>query len=91
MNSSILFIATVIIVLLLVLVLVTYLILIIVALRKAGTDLKQLAGGLQKVVSNTNPLGDNINTINGALSKLHSGFSSVDVNLVAIAKVLKIV
>ena len=91
MNTSFLFMATVIIVVLLVLVLVVYLILIIVALRRAGTHLKGLAGGLQKIAKDTQPLGDKVTVINGALIKLHGGLSSVDGHLVAIAKVLKLV
>ncbi|EAR16103.1 hypothetical protein [Robiginitalea biformata] len=90
MNSSTLFIATIIIVTLLVLVLVVYLVLIIVALRRAGTHLEGLAGGLQKIQDDTSPLGEKVGVINGALEKLHGGLSSVDSHLVAIAKVLKL-
>jgi hypothetical protein len=91
MDSSILFPATLIIVGLLVVVLVVYLILIIVALRRAGTNLAGLAGGLQKIVDDSEPLAGHLGTINGALSQLHGGLSSVDNHLVAIAKVLKLV
>lgn len=91
MDTSTLFIATLIIVVLLVLVLVVYLILIIVALRRAGTHLEGLAGGLQKIADDTDPLGKKVTTINGALSQLQGGLSSVDGHLVAIAKVLKLV
>jgi hypothetical protein len=91
MNSNILFPATLIIVGLLVVVLVVYLILIIVALRRAGTNLTGLAGGLQKIVDDSEPLTGHLGTINGALSQLHGGLSSVDNHLVAIAKVLKLV
>ncbi|MFC4723006.1 hypothetical protein ACFO5O_11790 [Geojedonia litorea] len=91
MDTSFLFIATLIIVALLVLVLVIYLILIIVALRRAGTHLEQLARGLQKIASDTDPLGEKVTIINGALLKLHGGLTSVDGHLVAIAKVLKLV
>lgn len=90
-DSDFLFAATLIIVVLLVLVLVIYLILIIVALRRAGTHLKGLAGGLVKIKDDTGPLGEKVETINGALGQLHGGLSSVDSNLVAIAKVLKLV
>lgn len=89
--ESILFPATLIIVGLLVLVLVIYLVLIIVALRRAGTHLENLAGGLQKIVDDTAPLSGNVTTINGALTQLHGGLSAVDGHLVAIAKVLKLV
>ena len=57
MDSTTLFLATLIIVTLLVLVLVVYLILIIVALRRAGTHLEGLAGGLQKIQDDTGPFG----------------------------------
>jgi len=86
MDSTTLFIATLIIVTLLVLVLVVYLILIIVALRRAGTHLEGLAGGLQKIQDDTGPLGEKVGVINGALGQLHAGLSSVDSHLVAIAK-----
>ena len=91
MDKSILFFATVIIVLLVVVVLVIYLILIIVALRKAGTNLEQLAGGLQKIAEDSEPLAEHLGTINGALTQLLGGLSSVDKHLVGIAKVLKLV
>lgn len=90
MDSSFLFVATLVIVGLLVLVLVIYLILIIVALRRAGTHLQELAGGLQKISEDTKPLENKVGTINGALQQLHGGLSSVDGHLVAIAKVLKL-
>ena len=63
MNSSTLFIATIIIVALLVLVLVIYLVLIIIALRRAGTHLKGLAGGLQKIQDDTGPLEEKVDVI----------------------------
>ncbi len=91
MNSSILFIATLVIVGLLVLVLVIYLILIIIALRKAGNQLQVLAGGLQKIVADSSPLAGKLGTINSALNSLHGGLSSVDNHLITIAKVLKLV
>lgn len=91
MDASILYPATLIIVGLVVLVLVIYLILIIVALRRAGTHLENLAGGLQKIANDTQPLSENLATINGALSQLHLGLTSVDGHLVNIAKVLKLV
>ena len=91
MDASILYPATLIIAGLIVLVLVVYLVLIIIALRRAGTHLKNLAGGLQKIVDDTAPLEGNLTTINGALSQLNNGLSSVDGHLVAIAKVLKLV
>ena len=91
MDSSTLFLATLVIVALLVVVLVIYLILIIIALRRAGTHLEGLAGGLQKIQDDTHPLGEKVGVINGALGQIHGGLSSVDSHLVAIAKVLKLV
>lgn len=91
MDKSILFFATVIIALLVVIVLVIYLILIIVALRRAGTNLEQLAGGLQKIADDSKPLADHLGAINSALTELYGGLSSVDNHLVGIAKVLKLV
>ncbi len=91
MTTSILFTATLIIVALVVLVLVIYLVLIIVALRRAGNHLEQLAGGLQKIADDSAPLSERLGTINNALTQLHTGLSSVDGHLVAVAKVLKLV
>ena len=91
MDASILYPATLIIAGLIVLVLVIYLVLIIIALRRAGNHLQNLAGGLQKIVDDSKPLEGNLGTINSALSQLNDGLSSVDGHLVAIAKVLKLV
>lgn len=90
MNPSILFTATLIITGLVVLVLVVYLILIILALRRAGDNLEALAGGLQQVADDSRPLADRLGTINGALSRLHDGLTSVDDHLLGIARVLKL-
>ncbi|MCG3207696.1 MAG: hypothetical protein FOGNACKC_01296 [Anaerolineae bacterium] len=73
-----------------VIVLVVYLLLIIAALRRAGDNLAQLAGGLQTVVDNTQPLGNHLTTINSALSELDGGLQAVDSNLVGVAQVLKL-
>ena len=67
MTASTLFIATLVIVGLVVIVLVIYLILIMVALRRAGTHLEKLAGGLQKIADDTEPLSGKLATINGCL------------------------
>lgn len=90
MDSSWLFPATLIVVGLVVLVLVIYLILIIVALRRAGTNLQKLAGGLQKIVDDSAPLNHHLGTINGALGSLLEGLVSVDKHLLGIARVLKL-
>ncbi|GAB4436746.1 MAG: hypothetical protein Kow0031_18490 [Anaerolineae bacterium] len=73
-----------------VVVLVVYLVLIIAALRRAGDNLAQLAGGLQIIVDNTRPLGGHLTTINGALGELDGGLQAVDNNLVGVAQVLKL-
>ncbi len=91
MDTSLLFPATLIITGIVVLVLVIYLILIIIALRRAGDHLEQLAGGLQKVADDSQPLAEHLGTIHSALTQLHGGLSSVDHHLVGIAKVLKLV
>lgn len=75
---------------LLVLVLVVYLVGIILALRRAGNELERLAGGLQKIVDNTAPLGGHLSAINGALGGLRQGLGSVDRHMVGIARVLKL-
>ena len=91
MTAYALYIATLAIVGLLVLVLVIYLILIIVALRRAGTHLKNLALGLDKIAKDTKPLEGKVGVINGALTKLSEGLLSVDGHLIKIAKVFKLV
>ena len=90
MDASILLPATLIITGLIVLVLVVYLVAIIVALRRAGNHLKALAGGLEKIVDDTEPLSGHLETINTALGQLHGGLSSVDRHLVGIARVLRL-
>lgn len=71
-------------------VLVVYLVLIIVALRQAGNHLAKLAGGLQAIVDNTQPLPGHVATINNALGTLHGGLESIDANLVGVAQVFKL-
>jgi len=74
-----------------VVVLVIYLLGIIIALRRAGTNLAKLAGGLQKIADDTAPLQTHLTTINGALGQLEEGLRAVDGNLVGVAKVFKLV
>ncbi len=73
-----------------VVVLVVYLVLTIVALRRAGDHLANLAGGLQAIIDNTQPLEEHLTTINGALGTLQEGLSSVDNNLVGVAEVFEL-
>lgn len=72
--------------LIVVLVLVVYLLGIIIALRRANQNLYQLAGGLDAIVKDTQPLSDKLGTINGALSQLLAGLLAVDEDLAAVAK-----
>jgi len=74
-----------------VVVLVIYLLGIIIALRRAGTHLEKLAGGLQKIANDTEPLQAHLTTINGALGQLEKGLRAVDANLVGVAKVFRLV
>ncbi len=74
------------VVLIVVLVLVVYLLGIIIALRRANRNLYQLAGGLDAIVKDTQPLEDKLGTINGALSQLLAGLLAVDGDLAAVAK-----
>ena len=75
---------------LVVLVLVVYLVGIIVALWRAGTHLAGLAGGLEKVAADTEPLVGRVSTINGALGSLRDRLAAVDQHLLGIARVLKL-
>ena len=76
--------------LIVVVVLVVYLVLIIVALRRAGDHLAKLAGGLQAIAANTQPLPGHLTTINNALGTLHGGLESIDDNLVGVAQVFNL-
>ena len=69
-----------------VLVLVVYLLGIIIALRRANRNLYQLAGGLDAIVKDTQPLPDKLSTINGALGQLLAGLLAVDGDLATVAK-----
>lgn len=82
---------TLVIVVAVILVLVAYLALIILALRKAGDNLSELAVGLSKIKEDSAPLNHKVGTINGALDQLHQGLASVDGHLIEIAKVLRLV
>ncbi len=86
--GAILFYITLAVVLIVVLALVYYLVSIIVALRGASRNLYQLAGGLDAIVKDTQPLPDKLGTINGALSQLLAGLLSVDGHLAAVARLL---
>ena len=86
--GAILFYITLVVLLIVVLALVYYLISIIVALRGASHNLYQLAGGLDAIVKDTQPLPDKLSTINGALSQLLSGLLAVDGHLAAVARLL---
>ncbi len=70
-----------------VIVLVIYLVGIIIALWKTKNDLAKLAGGLIAVRDNTQPLSENIESINGGLTALLSELLHVNGNLAAIVGV----
>lgn len=70
-----------------VLVLVAYLLGIIVALWHGKNSLARLAGGLQAIRDDTQPLGGHMQAINGGLSKLLEGLLAVNQDLAAIVKV----
>ncbi len=76
------------VVLIVVLALVAYLLGIIMALRGANRNLQQLAGGLEAIVKDTQPLSGKLGTINDALSQLLTGLLAVDGHLAAVAKLL---
>lgn len=76
------------VVLIVVLALVVYLLGIIVALRRASRNLAALAGGLQAIANDTEPLAARLGTINGALGQLLQGLLAVDGHLAAVARLL---
>jgi len=77
------------VILIVVLTLVVYLLLIIKALRNASKNLYELAGGLDQIVQNSQPLPEKLTTINGALAQILTGLLSVNGNLAAAAQLLK--
>ena len=89
---TILTITTICVVALVVVVLAFYLTLVLYHLRRAGTGsgshLARLAGGLEAVATNTDPLPDRLSTIRGALIELKGGLGAVDGHLSAIRGVL---
>jgi hypothetical protein len=80
---------TLIVVALVVVVLAVYLISFILALVAANRNLKQLAGGLELIASQSDPLPRELTTINGALVELLHGLQSVDGHLAGIVRVFK--
>ena len=80
---------TAVVVLIVVVALVVYLLLIIKALRAASSNLYELAGGLDQIVKDTQPLPEKLTTINGALGQLLDGLLAVNGNLAAVAQLLR--
>ena len=80
---------TLIVVLVVVLALVVYLLGIIVALRGANRNLYQLAGGLDQIVKDTQPLPSKLGAINGALGQLLGGLLAVEGDLATVAQLLR--
>jgi uncharacterized protein YoxC len=66
-----------------------YLIAIIVALSRANRHLWRLAGGLEAIETNTQPLAGHLSTINGAAGTLLEGLQKVDGSLKGIAVMLR--
>jgi hypothetical protein len=77
------------IVLVVVVVLVAYLVGIILALGRASRNLRQLASRLTAIVNDTQPLPDNLGTINGALGQLLAGLLAVDGDLADVARLFR--
>ncbi len=80
---------TLVVVALVVVVLAVYLISFILALAAANRNLKQLAGGLELIQSHSDPLPQELTTINGALVALLHGLQSVDAHLDGIVRLFK--
>lgn len=78
---------TLIVIVVVIVVLAVYLISFALALTAANRNLKQLAGGLELVQSHTDPLPQELTTINGALVELLHGLQSVDAHLGGIVRV----
>lgn len=84
--AAVLFYISLAVVAVVVLVLVVYLLGIIFALRHAGSNLQQLAGGLEAIAGHTQPLPEKVETINGALGQLLTGLLAVDGDLASVAR-----
>lgn len=80
---------TLIVVALVVVVLAFYLIGTALALTAANRNLQQLAGGLEAIQSHSEPLPQDLTTINGALVQLLAGLRSVNGHLAGIGRVFK--
>lgn len=64
-----------------VVVLAGYLIAIAWALNAARRNVRQIADGLEAIAGHTEPLGEKIGTIAGAVGQLVEGFTAVDDDL----------
>lgn len=84
-----LFYITLVVLLVVVVALVVYLLGIMMALRGANRNLTQLAGGLEAIAKDTQPLAGKLTTINGALSQLLTGLLAVDGHLGRVAALLR--
>lgn len=81
---------TLITVALVVLALAGYLIAIVWCLNDARKSIAAIADGLEAVAGHTQPLGEKLTIINGALSALLGGLRSADVHLGRAAVVFKL-
>ncbi len=66
-----------------------YLIAIIVTLARAHRHLDRLAGGLEAIEANTQPLAGHLSTINGAAGALLAGLKKVDEHLKGVTVMLR--
>ena len=60
------------------------------ALRDASRSVAAIADGLEAVQTHTVPVGEKLETINGALTALAGGFHVVDNHLAAAARVFRL-
>lgn len=74
---------------LLVLALVVYLSAVLIALLQAGRHLSRLQSHLGRALTDTEPLGNRLETINGALQQLGTGLGAVDRQLAGIVGLFK--
>ena len=68
-----------------------YLIAIVWCLTEANKSIKAVADGLEAVAGHTQPLGEKLTTINGALGALLAGLRSADGHLGRAARVFKLI
>jgi len=80
---------TLVVIAIVVLALAGYLIAIAVALIRARRNVARLAGGLEAIASQVQPLGDQLKTTNAALGELLAALATVDHHLLGVARLLR--